>query len=386
MSVADPALAEFFGIGQSNAGVPVNETTALALSAVFRAVSIISGTIASLPMPTIRTLNNGTREVTGSFLDNPAGPGSLTPFEWKELALIHLLLHGNAYLLHIYNGAGALAGLWPVHPLAVSITLDFVRRPLDGKVFTVTLDDGTTRQFTSDDLTHVPALSTDGRQGLSPMAIARNSLGTAIAGDRSAARMFANGALITGIVTPEEDITEAEATVIKDGLRAKMLGTENAGDIAVINRKLKFTPWSLSAEDAQFIQSRQFQIEEIARWYGVPPHLLMQTEKQTSWGTGIAEQNAGLARYSLMPWTIRLEQRLTLLLTGRRVVEFDFTGLERPSPVDEINLLIQQVDAGLMTVNEARRIRHLPPVDGGDDLRDPTTQPAAGRQTVGNLP
>jgi phage portal protein BeeE len=99
----------------------------------------------------------------------------------------------------------------------------------------------------------------------------------------------------------------------------------------------------------------------------------MQTEKQTSWGTGVAEQNRGLGRFTLLGWTMRFEQRISRLLGAPRFVEFEFAGLERPTPEEEIRLLIEQVKAGLLTVNEARRIRNLPPIDGGDVLRVATT-------------
>jgi HK97 family phage portal protein len=117
--------------------------------------------------------------------------------------------------------------------------------------------------------------------------------------------------------------------------------------------------------------SRSFNIDEIGRWYGVPPHLLGLTEKATSWGQGIAEQNRGLARYTLTPWTTRIEQRLSRLIAGRKLVEFDYTAFVAPSPEDEIALLLNQVNGGLITVNEARRIRNMPAVEGGDVLRIP---------------
>lgn len=374
ISVSDPVLAEFLGAGTPNyAGVVIGEGSALGLSAVWRAVSLVSGTIAQLPMRTVRDVD-GTRTRVTSFLDSPGGPDGPTKFEWTEMVLVHLLLHGNAYLAHVFNGAGALAALVPIHPLAVSV------EPADvpgGKRFTATLSDGTRRTFDATTMTHIPALSTDGVRGLSPISVARNSLGTAVAGDRAAARMFSNGALISGIVTPEEDLAEDEAKVIKEGLNRKVSGWDNAGDIAVINRKLRFTPWTMSAEDAQFLQSRQFQVEEIARWYGIPPHALMQTEKQTSWGTGVAEQNRGLSRTVLAPWCARIEQRLSRLLPAPRFVEFDMAGLERGSPAEEIDLLIKQVDSGLLTLNEARRIRNLPPVPGGDAFRGAQGEPDA---------
>lgn len=375
VSISDPAAFELFGGIRATTGEVVSERTALTLSAVWRAVSLISGTIASLPLRTIETDGAGERRQVSSWLDNPSGPGLLVPFAWKELVLVHLLLHGNAYLLKLFNNAGAQVGAWPVHPTQVGLHFDWDVSPVDGKVFTVTLDDGQTMTLTSADLTHVMAMSADGRMGLSPIAVARESLGTAMAGDRAAASMFANGALVSAIVTSDgEDITEAEAKVVKKQLMSQMTGAGNAGNIAVINRKLKVNQWSLSAADAQFLESRQFSIEEVARWYGVAPHLLMQMQKSTSFGTGITEQNLALGRHTLMPWTARLEEYLTRELSGpRKVAEFDFTPLERPNPKDEVALLIQQVNAGLISVNEARTQRGLPGVGAaGDVLRNPT--------------
>lgn len=387
-SVSDPAIVELLGIGSPNlAGVAVGESSVLGLAAVYRAVSLIAGTIASLPMRTIETNKDGHTERARSFLDTPGGPAGPTPFEWKEQVLVHLLLHGNAYCAHLYGGAGQIVGLLPVHPLAVTVDM----QPDGSKLFTVSLADGTRRVFTAAQLTHIPALSTDGVTGLSPIAVARNVFGTSLAGDRAAARMFSNGAMVSGIVTPEEDLTAEEATTIKNDLRQRIQGGNNAGDIAVINRKLRFDKWSMSAEDAQFLQSRAFQVEEIARFYGVPPHLLMQTEKQTSWGTGVHEQNRGLARYTLEPWTTRIQERLSRLLTGGKKCEFDYSAFVQPDPETEIGLLIDQVDAGLLTINEARKIRNLPPLPGGDTVPDDTetaddeTDSDAGDSGVGVL-
>lgn len=374
ISVSNPAAAWWFGGGTPNySGVNVGEATALSISAVWRACSLISGTIASLPMRTIREVD-GTRTVVSSFLDDPGGPNGPTPFEWRETVLLHLLLHGNAFLAHVFNGAGTLAALVPVHPLAVTVEWERDAQGLltGRKLFKANLNDGRPYTFTHETMTHIPAQCTDGLRGLSPIEVARNSLGTAIAGERAAAKMFSNGALHAGMVTSDEDVDEEEAEAIRSALERRVSGWENAGEIAFINRKLTFSPWTMSMEDAQFLQSRQFQIEEIARWYGIPPYELMQTEKQTSWGTGIEAQQRGLARQVLGPWTNRLEQRLSRLLATPRFIRFDFAGLERPTPEQEIALLIQQVGAGLITVNEARKIRGMDPITGGDELRNPS--------------
>lgn len=388
LSISDPLVAQWLTIGNPNfSGVQIGEGSALALSAVWRSVAVIAGTLASLPLRTLRNAEGGKTERVGSIFDNPGGQYGPTPYEWKETGFAHLLLHGNAFEFHVRNEAGALVQLEWLHPLAVLIVEPTIEEhrsgklPLGGKWFDVQMKDGSQARFDAQHVTHIPALSMDGIRGLSPLQVARNSLGTAAAGDRSAAKMFSSGALVSGLVSPEDDLEPEETKEIKAQLNQNVSGWENAGAIAVVNRRLKFTPWTMSAVDAQFLQSRQFSIEEIARWFGVHPTLLMQTDKQTSWGTGIEEQNRGLGRTVLSPWAQRFEQRNSRLLAQPRFVEFDFAGLERPSPKDEIELLMKQTgNKPILTVNEARAIRNLPPVEGGDELMpvvepEPTTEP-----------
>jgi len=366
-SISDPVLAEFFSVGPRNySGVAVGEHSALGISAFYRAGSLISSTIAGLPLRSLRDVE-GVRTRVSSFLDNPGGPEGPTPFSWKETVVLHLFCHGDAFLQHIFNGAGAVIALVPIHPLAVSV--EWNDKVPGGKLFTATLADGTRQTFDASTMTQVMGPSLDGLRGMSVISVARNSLGTAIAGDRAAAKMFSSGALHSGMVTPEEDVTEDEARVIKDSLNSKTAGWENAGEIAVVNRRLKFTPWTMSLEDAQFLQSRQFQVQEIARWTGVPASLLMDPGAVSTWGTGVEIQNRGLARYTLAGYTSRIEERLSRLLSSARFCEFDYAGLLQPAPEVEIPLLLKQVEAGVMTVNEYRRIRNMDPIEGGDVLR-----------------
>jgi len=368
LSVSDPALAAYLAVGtQSYAGVQVTERTALGSAALWRVVSLIAGTIAALPFRSYRRLDDGARAAIRTFLDDPGGVVGLTPFEWLELVMTHLLLHGNAYLLHVLNGAGALAGLQPIHPACVSVERDAAL----GKVFRVTLDGGEQRILTPLDLTHITGLSTDGLVGLNAIAMLRQTIGTGLAGDRAAAKMFSSGLLVAGLVTTEDDVTEDEAKTIKVGLDAKVAGWDNAGGVAFVNRNLKFSPWAMKADEAQFLEARQFSVEEIARAYGVPKVLLAQDGAST-WGSGIAELVRGMQRFTFAPWTSRLEQRLSALLPRPQYVEFDYAGLLQPSPAEEITLLIQQVQAGLLTLDEARRLRNLPPLPAA------VPSPAAG--------
>jgi HK97 family phage portal protein len=370
VSISDPAFAGYFGLGTPNySGVNVGESGAVTLSAIWRALSLLSGSLGLLPLRTYQDQANGQRKLLTSVFDDPGGPDGMTPFEWKRTVVVHLKLHGNVFLFKLRNQAGALVGLVPFHPLTVVMadpTPQEVRDgtgPRGGLWFDITLADGEKVHWDANDILHIPGMSLDGKRGLSLVDVARNSLGTGIAGDRSAAKIFADGALISGLVTPEDELEVDEAKQVRTELDRNVAGYENAGKIAVVNRRLKFQPWTMTAVDAQFLQSRQFSIEEVARWTGVPPHLLMQTEKQTSWGTGVEEQNRALGRTVLGPDAALIEQRCSReLKPSTRFVEFDFAGLERPSPEKEIELLIAQVQAGLLTVNEARAIRNLPPL------------------------
>jgi HK97 family phage portal protein len=376
----DGTFASWMGWSSNAAGMAVNQQSSLGLTSVYRAVALISGTIATLPLKSYRDLSDGTRARVPSFLDNPGGPDGLTQFEWTELVLVHLLLWGNAFLAHQVGGAGQLVGLVPIHPSAVEVkeakTEEERQRFFPyNKFFTVQLDNGSHKDLTPLEVTHITGLSTDGLKGLSPIQVHRQSIATGLAGDRAAARMFGSGMMPAGLVTTEEDIDEVEARIIKEGLDAKMGGADNAGKWAFVNRNVKFQPWAMPATDLQFIESRGYQVEDVARIFGLMPIHLAQTEKQTSWGSGISEQNRGLARYTLMPWTSRIEQRLSRLLVNKQLCEYDYAGLLQGSAQEELDMLVKQLDAGILTVDEARRIRNLEPL--------PETAPAEEVATDG---
>lgn len=355
LGIGDPALAEYLGIGTvSTAGIPISEHSALELSAVWRCVNLIAGTIAGLPLKTYRR-EGETKKQVPSFLDSPHP--DMTQFEWTETVMAQALLWGNNFLLHIHGGAGQVVGLAPLHPGAVAVRVD---REL-GKVFKVHQKDGEPRDFTAVDLTHVPALNYDGLVGLSPIGVARQSMGTAAASDRAAARMFKNGLLLGGIITPKESLSKTQFGKLLAGIRKKS-GADSAGDVAAFPVNVDFKPWTMNAVDAQFLESRHYGIEEMARWYGVPRELL-SANGASSWGSGIQELVRGWQRFCLFSWTSRLEQRLSRLLPKNQFCEFDYSGLLQPSPETEIELLIRQVESGILTVDEARAIRNLPPKD-----------------------
>jgi HK97 family phage portal protein len=298
----------------------------------------------------------------------------LTPFEWKEIVVSCLMMHGNAYALPIRNRGGSIALFQILHPSAVSVEWD---EPTDWRRrYTIRRTDGTLLHLGPEDILHVMNFSFDGLRGMSVLEVARTSLGTALAGDQGAAQVFSTGALAKGALVPvDDDLNQEEAEFASREINNKVMGWENAGSLPVLTRKLKFEQWSLSMADAQFLESRQFSVEEVARWTGVPPHLLMQTEKQSSWGTGVAEQNRGLSRFTLQNWTSRMEQRFGMWLPRPRRVHFDFAGMDRPVPEVETKLVLDMIRDGLITVNEGRQRLGMDPIPGGDDLKKPAPPP-----------
>lgn len=375
-SVADPNLLEALGITMPTyANVPVTEQTVTGISAFYRAVSIVAGTIAGLPMPTLEDQPDGTTLKVRSVFDFPGGRDmdSLTPFEWKEIVVACLMMHGNAFAFPIRNGAGGLAQFQILHPSLVHVEWDPSAEWR--RVYTVHRKDGSLLRLGPEDILHIMNFSFDGLRGASVLEIARNSLGNALAGDRASAKVFDTGAMNNGALVPEDDdLTKEEAEFARREIANKVLGWENAGTLAVLTRKFKHVAWQMSHKDAQFLESRMFSIEEVARWTGVPPHLLMQTEKQSSWGTGVAEQNRGLSRFTLQNWTIRMQERFGMWIPRTRRVQFDFAGMDRPVPEVETKLVLDMIAGRLITRNEGRKRLGWDPIPGGDEL-DPEPAP-----------
>jgi HK97 family phage portal protein len=384
LTVSNPAVAKYLSSFAANySGESVTEDTAMSLSAVWRGGALISQTIGTIPMKSYRELPSGERERVASFLDDPCGPETdgdpyLTPFEWKETACLHLYYQGETFLWHRRNVAGALVGLFPIHPLAVVVNPSATAP--GGKTFDVALKDGEWIRDVeggvgpNSQITHIVGPCTRGLRGVSFLSVARNSIGMTLAAERSAAEQFANGPSLNGAFTPraeadllsEDDINELQADL------DRRLNSRGTSKFPIINRILEFQPWSMTNADAQWLESRSFQIEEMCRWTGIPPFAMMQLEKQTSWGTGVAEQGTNLAREVLKPYTQRIEERVSRLLPQPRFVEFDFYGTMAGSPKEESDLLLSQINGGFITLNEGRRIKNLPPVEGGDALRIPS--------------
>lgn len=358
MSIQNPS--GWLDMNRGAAGVAVTETSAMGSTAFFRGVSVIASTIATLPLKTYSTSKDNERSQVGSVFDNP-GAQFFTPFEWVELVMVHLVIHGNAYLLHLYSPAGQLVGFFPIHPCLI--------RPewacdengkIIGKRFRTSVN-GSPMVYDETQMTQIMGLGADGLQGFSVIEVARNAIGTGLAGDAAAARMFGSGMLIGGLVSTDDPTLDKEdgKALIAD-LKARLTGSNNAGDLALVNASLKFTPWTMNAEDAQFLESRQYQVEESSRLLGVPKVLLAE-DGASSWGTGIGQLLSYMQKTTFVPWTKRIEQRLSTLLANPRHVEFTYSGLMQGTPMEETQLLAAQIAAGIITTDEARGILNLAP-------------------------
>lgn len=366
----------------TDSGVVVSEKSAMGLPAVYRAIAVIAGTCGGLPLHAYRD-TNGARERLSAQPALVAKPHpDLTTFEWAELVYVHLLGWGNAYLRIVRDQAGIAREWWPIEPSRVRVG----RASTGEKVYGIDTQAGASPSGKIEDLLplrdrdvlHIPGLGYDGIVGLSPIAAARQTFGTALATERHGARFFGSGTMLSGVLQTDQRLTQEQADQVKARWKHSNAGVENAHDIAVLGAGAKFQPISVSPADAQFIESQRFSVAQIARMFGVPPHLLMDTERSTSWGTGIEQQSIGFVQYTLRPWLIRFEQRLSRQLPQPQYVKFSVEGLLRGDTASRYASYAVGRQWGWLSVNDIRRLEDQPPVEGGDAYITPLNMTTIG--------
>ena len=362
-------------IGPTSAsGVAVSETSAMQMPAVWRAVNLLAGTAASLPLKAYKV---GTQDPAAAQLLTTPHP-DMTPYELWETAFTHMLLWGNCYLQKVRNGAGAVVELWPIHPSRVKVARVKVAEGLEGgKLFEV---DGKT-PLTSREILHIPGIGYDGVTGVSPIRLATQAIGLGLAAEQYASRLYASGALMSGILQTEQRLEQGAADRLKANWQAKVSGLSNAHDIAVLDSGASFQEVSMPATDAQMIESRRYQTQEIARWFGIPPHMLGEVSGSTSWGTGIEQQSIGFVVYTLRPWLSRFEQRITKEATPTGVyAKFKVEGLLRGDSAARGSFYNTMRMVGAYSANDIRRLEDEPPIDGGDDYLVPLNMAVMGEE------
>lgn len=369
------SILEWLGGRKTTAGKSVTETSALGMSAVWRAVNIIAGTAAALPLHAFVSRDGARVQLEPSeheladVLDDPHP--DMTRFDLWELVYGSLCLWGNAYLLKLRDQSGRLVELWWINPARVKAS-----RTSDGSKLYVIDGDEDNPRF-DDTILHIPGFGYDGVCGVSPIRLAREGIGLAQAAEEFGSRLFGSGSLATGLLQTEQRIDQTQADEIKARWKAAGTGLDSAHDIRVVGSGVKFHQLTIPPEDAQFLQTREFQITEIARWFGMPPHMLAQVDKSTSWGTGIEVQQIAMVTYTFGSWLTRVEQRIGKAFLPARndprrrreprvFAKYTLAGLLRGDSQTRAAFYTALWQMGALSTNDIRRLEDMAPVDGGD--------------------
>lgn len=384
-SVEDPSVpitsASFgsgmFGSMRSKAGALVSEQRVLGLPAYYRAMAIRSGVEAALPL---KVYKRGTRERIRqrTVLDSP-NPAQ-KPFGFRQTMKLNEIAWGNAFAKMDRNGADVVVRTWPIHPSRVRVVqVDCTSANPEGKLFIVRDSKGGEQRWTSWDVWHVPFMSPDGIQGVSALQAFRESLGSAIAAEDAASSLFANGVRLSGIVKVKKPLKDqASADRVKANFKTKFAGGDNAGEVAILDDDSDFTPLTIPPQDAQLLESRSWSVSEIARMVGVMPHMIGDTEKSTSWGTGIEQQFIGWAQTIVYPSTKNYEELVTAALlpggwdAGSWFAEHSLDGLLKGDSAARAAFYASAIQWGWKSRNEVRAAENLEPVEGLDEFLTPS--------------
>ena len=360
------SLVSVLGGTATHSGVAVTHRTAPAkYIALYRAITLIAGAIAGLPLEAHRT--GPRREPFRSLLLEKPHP-ELTRMEVWEWLLCSILSAGHAFALKGYDANDRVSSLDPIAPDRVKLVrvTRSGRNPW-GREFHLRKDDGDTVVLTRDQILHIP-----GPMGLSPIGVAAQSIGSSIAAEEYTGRLWSSGTLMSGVLTTDQPIDEEKAKSLKRRWQQKIAGIANAHEIAVLDSGTKYTPISISPADAQLIESKEFGVKEIGRLYGIPLHMLAEHEKSTSWGTGIEQQAIGFVVFTLRAWLTRFEQRISDECLPRGVeAHFHTDPLTAGDAKTRAEANAIKLQNGMRNRNEIRISEGDPPIPGGDRFMVP---------------
>lgn len=366
-----------FLFGSTTSGKTVNERTAMQTTAVYACVRILSETIASLPLHTYKYTETGKQKAIGHQIYNLLAdqPNSeMTSFVFRETLMSHLLLWGNAYAQIIRDGRGNVISLYPLLPNKMS-----VNRGSNGEIYYIYSrysDENPNIESYGDvylqnhEVLHIPGLGFDGLVGYSPIAMAKNAVGMSIACEEYGASFFANGANPGGVL--EHPGVVKDPARVRDSWNSVYQGTGNAHKVAVLEEGMKFQSIGIPPEQAQFLETRKFQINEIARLFRIPPHMVGDLEKSSF--SNIEQQSLEFVKYTLDPWVIRWEQAMkkALLLPSEKkdyFIKFNVDGLLRGDYQSRMNGYATGRQNGWPSSNDIRELENLnriPEELGGD--------------------
>ena len=367
-----------FFLGGTTSGKVVNERSAMQMTAVYACVRILSEAVASLPLHVYRYNDTGGKEKAlahplYTLLHDEPNP-EMSAFSFRETLMTHLLLWGNGYAQVIRNGRGEVMSLYPLMPDRMNVDRDALGRI----VYEYTRSDGDARTMggkstvtlAPSDVLHIPGLGFDGLVGYPPIAMAKNAIGMGLACDEYGASFYQNGAQPGGVL--EHPGVVKDPGRVRDSWNAIYQGSANAHRIAVLEEGMAYKPISISPEQAQFLQTRKFQIDEIARIFRVPPHMVGDLEKSSF--SNIEQQSLEFVKYTLAPWITRWEQAIYRALLSesekkRFFVRFNVEGLLRGDYQSRMNGYAVARQNGWMSANDIRELENfdrIPPEDGGD--------------------
>ncbi|WP_032913606.1 phage portal protein [Streptococcus sanguinis] len=363
--------------GRTTSGKTVNERTALQTTAVYACVRILSETIASLPLHVYRYTEGGkakdTEHVLYTLLHDEPNP-DMTSFVFRETLMSHLLIWGNAYAQILRDRSGQVIGLYPLLPDQMR-----VHRSEKGKLFYVynryeednpNFQEKGSIVLSQEEVLHIPGLGFDGLIGYSPIALAKNAVGMTLACEEYGASFFGNGANPGGVL--EHPGILKDPAKVRDSWNAVYQGTRNAHKVAVLEEGMSYKQIGIPPEEAQFLETRKFQINEIARLFRIPPHMVGDLEKSSF--SNIEQQSLEFVKYTLDPWVVRFEQALkkSLLLPEEKkthFIKFNVDGLLRGDYQSRMNGYAIGRQNGWLSTNDIRELEELnpiPPEEGGD--------------------
>lgn len=365
----------------SVAGPVVNAETALKASAVYACVALIAETIAAMPLITYRRLPDGNKErvphhpLYSVLHDQPNR--DQTAFEFWEMMLGHTLQRGNGYARKVPGPKGPVDQLVPMHPDRVKI-----ERGQTGVLrYRVRREDGTEEVLNQEDVFHIRGKSSDGITGVSVLTYARDSVGMALATEEYGGRLFSQGTRLSGVLKTAGKLDKDVQKRLKAQWASTYNGLQNAHQVAVLEQGLEWQQMGMTNEDAQFLDTRSFQVVDICRWFRVPPHMVGETSKATSWGTGIEQMSIGFVMYTLLSWMTRIQQavgRDLIIAPQQYFAEFLVNALLRGDTKSRYEAHNIGRNGGWLSVNDIRRMENMNSIPNGDVYLQPLNMNEAG--------
>ena len=367
-----------FLFGRTTSGKPVNERTAMQTTAVYACVRILAEAIASLPLHVYEYQDDGGKKLVHDhplyyLLHDEPNP-EMTSFVFRETLMSHLLIWGNAYAQIIRDGAGRVLGLYPLLPDKMDVQRDdkgniyyvYSRNSDENPMF----KEYGNIKLKAEDVLHIPGLGFDGLIGYSPIAMAKNAVGMTLACEEYGASFFANGANPGGVL--EHPGVLKDPSKVRESWNSVYRGVSNAHKIAVLEEGMKYQQIGIPPEEAQFLETRKFQINEIARLYRIPPHMVGDLDKSSF--SNIEQQSLEFVKYTLDPWVIRWEQSLqrSLLLPsekGKYFIKLNVDGLLRGDYQSRMNGYAVGRQNGWFSANDIREMENMNPIpdeEGGN--------------------